>query len=389
MKDNFDLADALLKESQKTHIEFPDILSGAAGEYAEVIGQYLESPFQFNFISYLVCLGNVVADKVTLNSEIRPQPRIYSLLLGESADTRKSTSINRTIEFFKETITDFNVCRGVGSAEGLQARLEKSARLLLSFDEFKSFVSKCRLDGSILLPCVTSLFENNHYESQTKSTSITLRNVYLSIIAASTIETYEVTWDRSFTDIGFSNRLFIVPGDGKRRFAIPEIIPESKKRYLGKKLSDVLSFAHTNKTLNITVEARMVFNDWYINLEKSIHSKRLDTYALRFMPLIAINDLKPIIDNEIVEKIIKLMNWQLRVRKLYAPFDADNKIAHIEEKIRRNLSVRPLTERELKRAIHYERFGLWLYNQARKNLQDSREILFNKKNQEWSLVKLI
>lgn len=387
---NFDLGEALLKESEKTRIEFPDnILSGAAGEYAGIIGQYLESPPQFNFISYLTCLGNVIADIVTLNSEIRPQPRFYCLLLGESADTRKSTSINRTIEFFKETITDFNVCRGVGSAEGLQTRLEKSARLLLSFDEFKSFVSKCRLDGSVLLPCVTTLFENNFYESQIKNSSITLKHVYLSIIAASTVETYETTWDRSFTDIGFSNRLFIVPGDGERKFAIPEIIPESEKRYLGKKLSDVLSFAHTNKTLNITDEARAIFNNWYLNAEKSIHLKRLDTYALRFMPLIAINDLKPIIDNEIVEKIIKLMNWQLKVRKLYAPFDADNKIAQLEEKIRRNLSIKSLTERELKRAVHYNRCGVWCYDQAKKNLQNSQEIVFSKKTQLWSITESI
>ncbi|OGW51749.1 MAG: hypothetical protein A2Y81_12720 [Nitrospirae bacterium RBG_13_43_8] len=353
------------------------------------MSEYLESPPSFNFISFLVCLGNIIADIVTLDSEIRPQPRIYALLLGESADTRKSTAANRAIEFFKSTITDFNVCFGVGSAEGLQTRLEKSPRLLLCFDEFKAFISKCRLDGSVLLPCTTSLFESNHYESQTKNSKIELKNIFLSILAASTCETYESTWDRSFTDIGFSNRLFIVPGNAERKFAIPKVIPDSEKIYLGKKLSDVLRSANANRILNITDEARAIFNKWYLGTEKSIHSKRLDTYALRFMPLLAINEQKSKIDVEIIEKIICLMNWQLQVRKLYAPFDADNKVAQLEERIRRNLTVRPLTERDLKKSIHYERYGLWLFNQARKNLQSSREIFFDKDNQKWTIAKQI
>jgi hypothetical protein len=40
---------------------FPDIMSGAAGEFAEVYSDVLESPKQFFFMSFLVCLGSVLS----------------------------------------------------------------------------------------------------------------------------------------------------------------------------------------------------------------------------------------------------------------------------------------------------------------------------------------
>jgi hypothetical protein len=43
-------------------------------------------------------------------------------------------------------------------------------------------------------------------------------------------------------------------------------------------------------------------------------------------------------------KLIKLCDWQLAVRKLHDLIDADNKIAKMEEKIRRVLSNGPKKE---------------------------------------------
>jgi hypothetical protein len=48
----------------------------------------------------LTCLGNVVCRRITLASVIRPQPRLYTVILGESGDDRKSTTIRLTVEFF-------------------------------------------------------------------------------------------------------------------------------------------------------------------------------------------------------------------------------------------------------------------------------------------------
>ena len=199
-------------------LSFPShIMSGAAGYFADVLSACMEPPRHFFFLAYLTCLGNILQN--TLKTELYPQARLYTVILGESADDRKSTAISKTVLFFLNTISAFKTCFGVGSAEGLQRRFLKNAgdgtpsSVLLVYDELKAFVGKSKADGSILLPMVCTLFETNRYESYTKDREIILNNAHLSILAASTIETYDRCWDSAFQDIGMTNRLFIVPGD--------------------------------------------------------------------------------------------------------------------------------------------------------------------------------
>ena len=359
-------------------IQFPEgIISGVAGSFADLYCNYLESPRQFFYISFLTCLGSLLANRLTLASEIAPQPRLYLLILGESADARKSTGGQKALDFFTEYFPkEFAVCYGVGSAEGLQKNIlaAPEQRVVLYFDEFKAFVSKCSPEASVLLPCVNTLFESNRYETQTKHSRIVLQGAHLSIIGCSTTETYETMWKPQFLDIGFCNRVFLLPGSAVRRFSIPRIIPKAAKDDLKKRLDQIISLVGKRMEMPITDDALMMFHRWYMKLEKSIHAKRLDTYAHRFMPLMAINEGKTQVDSETVTKVLDLVDWQLGVRRLHDPIDADNEIARMEEKIRRNLEGGELTERDLKRNTNYKRSGLWVFQNAIENLEKAREI---------------
>jgi len=361
--------------------DFPaEVMSGVAGYFAEIYSNVLEPPMQFFYTAFLTCLGILVTGNLTLSSEIAPPTRLFVVLLGESGDDRKSTAVKKTIEFFKRFVSVFEVCWGVGSAEGLQAVLEKENRLLLALDELKQFAAKARIEGSVLLSCVTSLFENTFYHARTKSSAVKLENAHLSILAASTIPTYETMFSSQFADIGLLNRLWLVKGEGKRRFSIPGKIPEVELKTLGVMLDSVLKLANEIREMPVTPEARALFDKWYLDLSQSVHAKRLDTYALRLMPLLAVNDSKREIDVDTVKKVIALCDHQLKLRMLYDPIDADNNIAVIEEKIRRVLRARgPLSDRDLKRAVHVERIGLWSYQTSVSNLSKAREIAFDKK----------
>jgi hypothetical protein len=372
-------------------LTFPSwVMAGVAGDFAHLYAQYLESPPEFFYFSFLTCLGSFLADRITLASEIRPQPRLYTVLIGESADDRKSTAADKTISFFKETFAEgFNTCFGVGSAEGLQVRLTElePSRLLLFFDEFKSFIGKCRIDASILLPCVNTLFESNRYESRTKTTSISLNDSYLSLLGCTTKQTFESMWTSAFVDIGFNNRLFLVPGSGERKFAMPRQIPRGLRDEVKMKLAQAVMLVGDHREFEITDEARAMFEKWYLGLEQSIHTKRIDTMALRLMLLLAANEGKDVVDAEIVKKAIVLADWQLEVRKELDPIDADNAVAKMEEKIRRQLRKAPLSTRDLKRGVHANRAGTWTYDNAIKNLQKSREVAWDKKTQTWGLYE--
>lgn len=208
-------------------------------------------------------------------------------------------------------------------------------------------------------------------------------------MAASTTDTYEQTWEPSFTAIGFNNRLFLCPGTGRKRFSLPTKIPESEKRLLRDRLGQVLQKIGDYLEMRIDPQAADVYHQWYMGLENSVHTKRLDVCATRLMPLLAVNRGKHEIDMETIQQTIDLCNWQLNVRRIHDPIDAENVVSKMEEKIRRVLAAKgPLKERDLKRAVHYNRVGVWVFNHAIKNLSDGRdkEIVFNGKSQTWRLT---
>lgn len=363
--------------------DFPDVMKGLAGDFAELYSSYLESPEQFFFMGFLTCLGNAVAGDLTIDSELAPEPRLYTLLLGESADERKSTALKKTVDFFRDALHEFSVCHGIGSAEGLQKKLQENGRLVLVLDEFKAFTSKCRIDSSVLLPCVNTLFEDNRYESRTKNKAVIIEDGHLSLLAASTIQTYERIYDRNFIDIGFTNRVFIVPGTATQKFSIPPKIPESDIVRLKERLVKVQRHVQENPALAVSPEAMKVYDSWYKNRESTIHNKRLDVYALRFMALLAANELKKVVDVEVVKDAMTLADWQLDMRRLHDPIDADSNIAIMEEKIRRYLGKEPKTERDLKRSTHANRAGIWIFENARNNLHRAGEIGWNKEKRKW------
>jgi hypothetical protein len=127
-----------LEDKETTNKElfgFPQqVLVGAAGYFADVYNDSIESCPQFLFMSYLTCLGNVLCPKLSVKTSLKTQPRLYVVLVGESADDRKSTSIDAGVDFFKSVLDkDFNYCEGVGSAEGLQRILKKAESALRQY----------------------------------------------------------------------------------------------------------------------------------------------------------------------------------------------------------------------------------------------------------------
>jgi hypothetical protein len=141
--------------------------------------------------------------------------------------------------------------------------------------------------------------------------------------------------------------------------------------------------------MGVDPQAFQKFDEWYLNFPPTVHTKRIDAYALRFMPLMALNEGKEKVDIEVVEKTISIMNCQIGVRKYLDPVDADNVIAKMEERVRRSLEEHgPLNKRDLKVGTHAYRAGLWYFNKAMDNLSrgDSPEIKFDKATKLWHLV---
>ncbi|MFA5186656.1 MAG: hypothetical protein WC551_09290 [Patescibacteria group bacterium] len=354
--------------------DFPyDIMSGAAQNFSELYAANLECPQEFFFHTFMTCLGCLLSGRLSLNSELETQPRLYTVLLGESADVRKSTAINVTVALFQPRLT---LCCGAGSAEGLATMFKDSNNVLLVYDEFKHFHDKAMAKESTLLTCTNTLFEGNRYQSAVKDAkqSTNIVDAHLSILGASTLKTYETMWTTKFTDIGFINRLWIVPGSAEKKHAIPNCISTVGKQGIGDWIDAITDHVGDRMVLLIETSARREYDKWYMSIPVSEHSKRLDAYALRLLCLFAANDFSRSVTLDIVQRVTCLCDWQLSMRETCDPVDADNEVAKMEERIRRCLHKQPDTIRNMKQAAHTKRYGIWCFERALDNLMREGEV---------------
>jgi Protein of unknown function (DUF3987) len=359
----------------------PEAMTGSLGDFARAMASGTEVPEEFYFAAGLTFFGAACGESLNLNATLKVEPRLYTVLLGESADVKKSTAFRNTAGFFENVWSALpaqypapSICYGVGSAEGLASSLKKNvAGVVLCYDELQALIAKSKIESSTLLPMVASLFEQTKYENTTKNHTLKVDSARLSIIGCCTTDTYSNMWTKDAIAIGFPNRLFVVWADKKRRVSWPEPRDSAKLGAIRDRF--VQQLRKLPLTLDMTPEGKRAWQHWYDDLPSSIHTKRLDSIGFRLLGLIALTDDKDGIDCDVVKTVIRILDYEFAVRTLTDPIDADKSIARLEEAIRRQLRSRgPLSERELRRHTNADRQGLWMFSAALKNLITAQDI---------------
>jgi hypothetical protein len=380
------------QETEAKDLSFPyEIMRGTAADYATAYSDITEAPKHFYYMSYLTCLGSMLSGDVRLKTLLNVQPRLYTVFLGLSGRGRKSTPIAITIDFFQNAFDDFGLMHHANSGEGLGVWLEKAPKTLLVYDEFMGFVSKAIQKGNTLLGTVTTLFEKNQYQTATKDKQLLIENAHLSMLAACTEDTWQRCWHPDFTAIGLVNRLFLVSGGMEKLVPIPPMLDVSRLKSLIQDTRSIVKQARKIGMYALTTEAERLYDQWYREGldHRSIHAVRLDTYALRLMPLLAVSDERFEIDEEIVKDTIQLVNWEHGVRQQLDPIDADNEMAKVEIRIRRELSKGPRTLRTLQQGTQAYRTGLWLWKTALANLQGNDEVSYDTRSKTYRLAEKV
>lgn len=367
---------------------FPEeCLVGSLGELAKVLAEGTEVPEEFIYFCALTVLGAMCSGDLNADVGLESDTRLYSNLYGESADVKKSSAMRRTIQFFDSLQSKRmpHVENGIGSAEGLSRVLRAHNNVLLCFDELRSFVDKTRVESSVLLPMVASLFESHDWDNATKKATFSIRGARVSLLGCCTPETYERMWTPEAIAIGLINRLSVVGAERKQKVAWPCRSDVGRLAALRSRVSAQL--ARLPLMLGMSDEAKLVWGDWYMNLPNSVHAKRLDTIGRRLQLLVALITDKSEIDAETVQTVTRLLDYELQIRRLTDPIDAENMIARLEVSIRRLLAERGmLSQRELQKAVHYERYGIWAFKTAMANLTGAGEVGLNKRAKKYQLL---
>ena len=376
-----------LRASEPLIVFPPSALVGVAADYAHTHAERLEGAVEGFYFSYLTLLGAAISRHVRLETALHVQARLYTILLGESAGARKSSTIDFADDFF-DTVGKkrfFNTLYGLGSAEGVASELQDTKLpLLLWFDELKTFVDKSSQKGNVALPMLNTLFEKNKWDNRIRSrkSSITIRDADLSLLGASTIDTYDTMWTAAYTHIGFINRLLVIPCARTCRIALPRAFsPPAMKKLVRNTREQITSLVERKETLfrwEVKAEAR--WREWYEALEDTIHAKRIDTLGMRLLLLLAVTTGERMITRSVVDAVVATMDYELQARRLTDPIDAETNVAKLEEKIRRTLHVHRagLNNRDLQRKTNAHRYGLWAWENAIHNLQKNREIQYDK-----------
>lgn len=356
-------------------IKFPqECIVGSIGDFARTMAKGSQVPPEFYFACGLTLIGAMAGTNLTIDIRYKAEPRLYTVLLGGSGIVKKSTAMKASIEFFSSLKNPLPaVCYGVASAEGLVTALNKSSgRLVLAYDELRTLVDKCTITGSTLLPAVTSLFEQNKWHNMTKRDkgSVLCDDAHLSIIGCCTEDTYKHIWTSAAIGIGLTNRLFIVLSDGGPLESWPKPVPAQDLTPIRDRIQ--VQLATLPKQMEPTPEALEVWEKWFYTPRPSTHASRLDVIGVRLMALVALTTDKKVIDAETVDIVCRMLDYELDVRMLTDPIDADGTIAKLEESVRRVLRVKgKLTRNQLRQATNADKYGIWAFDQALKNLAGS------------------
>ena len=377
-----------IDQSRFDLIKFDEsLMIGPAKDFAlEYSSRSPYLPIPYLYFGFLTCLGSVISDKVVLHEMIDIQPRFYTLFIGKSGISKKSTTIKRILEVFEnDSLQDeFYATRGFGSGEAILKLLSQKNKLLWRIDELLGLVKKNQQSGSTLLNRLSTLFDNNDDDNNVvdEKKSYVIRDGFLSMLGACTPETYEEIMNSSHDNIGFDKRLFIVTSNNESLYKLSPVDYDD----LVLKYSDIVIDLYEwvkDMTPDNSIRGRKAISlsetaiDHYFEWEKEILTmdvkiqNRLNTYTLRLALLLAASTKQHIITSDLMDVAIKTMQWQKHVREEFRIEDCGNGVALFESKIKNQLKKGVMTEKWLKNRLehHINKHGIYFYEKALTNLE--------------------
>lgn len=361
---------------------FPNaIIQGVAKKFVNLYSPIRETPEGFLWLSFLVYFGNLISPYVRLDCA-SSEPRLFGVVIGKSGRTRKSAGINLARDLFKQFRQQQQVIEGFGSSEGMLGRLgdNKSPQpTVIHVDEVNLIASKTDIGGSAGVAAFHKLFEDHDYDHPLAKSEYKVRNAYLSLIGASTLEDFTKAWSGKHEDAGFFSRLLLVTGDTDKRIPRP-IEPDGKAlAELVGELQGLVSSVITSgsSVLGMDKDAEGAWATFYDSFGDGPEWNRIDTLGFRIMAIQAVLRQEKTVTPANVKDVIDFLQYEVAVRESVAPVVAENMFAKMEQLIRRYLpAAGTITKRELQRRTNGNRLGIECFDRAISNMLKNGEMEF-------------
>jgi hypothetical protein len=359
---------------------FPDgIICGHARRFVDLYAPIREVPKQFLWLAFITYFGNAISPHVRLDIDYS-EPRLFAAVIGQSARTKKSTGNTLALELFRDALRATGkqaVIQGFGSSEGLLKALSDKGKLptMLHLDEINILASKTAVEGSVGISALHQLFEQHDYDHPLSSGKIPpVRDAFLSMLGASTLEDFRMTWNSKHKDAGFFSRLLLVGGDcTDKRISRPVRADQTARDALVSAVRSAIeriSQRSAATALKLAPDAEESWDRFYGSMGVGREWDRIDTYGFRLMTIQAVLKGEQVVSKETVQQVIEFLQYEVAIRKILQPIIAENPIAEMEELIMRHLpaSGQRVSHRDLSRKTNASRKGVEIFKRAISNL---------------------
>jgi hypothetical protein len=359
---------------------FPNaIIQGVAKRFVDLYSPIRETPEAFLWLSFVTYFGNAISPYVRLDCD-SSEPRFYGVVIGKSGRTRKSAGNSVARELFKKVAAkNQQIVEGFGSAEGMLKNLgapDSPKPTIVHLDEMNILSSKTDINGSAGIAPLHKLFEDHDYDHPLAQGGYTVKNAYLSLIAASTLEDFREAWSSKHANAGFFSRLLVVAGDTDKRIARP-INPDSGKldQLIQEVKALVSSVIAVRKVLSMDSEAELIWAKFYETFGDGPEWNRIDTYGCRLLVIQAVLRGEETVTKPNVQQVVEFLQYEVAVREAVSPVIAENPLAQMEELIRRQLPEgMTIRKRDLEHNTNSHRFGIEIFRRAIQNMMRDGEL---------------
>ena len=322
-------------------------------EFCSLYKEVTEAPLEF----LVTTLITAIASAISLNRYIqwgsqKIYPNIWSVILGESTLTRKTTALNIGTEFISqkqsEDVENLFLLPEISSQNVFIETLSESKFGLIKVGEIKSFQSnldKSYNDG--MKAKFTEMFDvpssiTLKHRTINKGKHQIINKPIFSIAAASTKDWFRSSLGEYDVSSGFLARFIFCNGESNRIIPIPKIVDKAKEMKL---LNQYIRLYDLNPLeITMSVEAKKYYTDYYYEISNEIKKgnalnlnpfigRLRDNYCIKFAIIEATLKDKTIISGEMMNSAIYLSNfYKDQINSIISSFNT-NKRRKIEDSI--------------------------------------------------------
>lgn len=309
--------------------------AGFVADYFKYAEPLTDAPPQFHLPVALCVFSTIIGNKVHLALGAQKlYPNIWALVLAPSSTHRKTSSLEMGLGL----IRSFNPKRIMPndfSTEAFLAHLAANPQGVMAFSEFSILLEICqRTYAGGLKELLTDLYDcRPSYIRKLSEKEYVINNPCLSLIGASTVEWLVNKINEGDIRGGFMARFLYFPASKKiKSLPIPPRANEQERDALIEALKGIEAAFEGEMTYSD--EARAIYEEWYLENEKSIENEirsdllssffnRLPTYCWKLAMIYAISvERSMTISGEAMSAMIALTEYMKQnIRQLVGEFE--------------------------------------------------------------------